>query len=245
MLSSATLGSYHRQIRLVAHGASVIGDLEDDFHRVHVELEHDGAHVVSCRGETPRIPWTTCPAAANELALFAGMSLRRSLLAAGRHSDPRGHCTHLFDVAALAVAHAASGRSARRYAIEIPDRIDGCTHPALARDGTPLLAWQLEGDRIVAPEPLAGRRIWGDALATRVEAELAPDDAEAVLVLQRACAISLGRGFDLDGMEYAEALAPRTLGSCYTFAPGNIERARRNRGSTRDFSARLDDLLKD
>ena len=245
MLSSPTLGSYHRQIRLVAHGTTVIGDLEDDFHRVHVELEHDGVRVIHCRGETPRIPWTTGPAAADELARFAGLPLGHSLLAAGRHSDPRGHCTHLFDVAALAVAHAAAGRSARHYAIEIPDRIDGCTHPALARDGAPLLAWQLEGDRIVAPVSLAGRRIWGDSLAARAEAELAPEDAEAVLVLQRACAISLGRGFDLDAMEHAQALAPRTLGNCYTFAPGKIERARRNRGTTRDFSARPADLLSD
>ncbi len=74
-----------------------------------------------------------------------------------RRSDQ--HCTHQLDVATLAVAHAArvvaGGAPRRQYDIVVPfGLLDGQRHTVtLARDGDPLLAWELEGGRVVAPAP--------------------------------------------------------------------------------------------
>ncbi len=245
---------FRRHVRIVANGSTITGELEDDFHHVHVVLEHDGERISACRGETERIPWTTCPAAAGELGRFVGMKLSPSLLESARHSDPRLHCTHLFDVASLAVAHAARAGSAapmssreraRLYEVAIPDRVEGRTRATLSRDGEPLLEWEIREERIMAPQPFAGREIFRGGFAPWAERALDPETAEAALLLHRACTISLGRSFDLDRVERATAFSARTSGYCYTFGPEQIERARRNVGTTRDFTTRPEDLLSD
>lgn len=219
------------------------GALEDDFHCVSVRLEHDGTRVTACEGEASRIPWTTCPAAAVELARFRGMVLERSLLASAAHSDPRLHCTHLFDVASLAVAHAATRRSHREYRIAIPVRRAGRTRATLARDGVELLHWSLRDEHIEDPAPFAGRRLHGGGFSRWAESTLDPEAAEAVLILRRTCLISLGRDFPLDQIPLASDLGERTAGTCYSFQPERSAQAQRIVGSTRDFSDREDELL--
>lgn len=229
---------FRRHIRLTRYDDVVSGELEDDFHHVRVRLEHDGERVVRCRGEALRIPWTTCPAAAAELTRLDGMPLVRSLLAVGAHSNPRMHCTHLFDTASLAVVHAALGREEREYRIAIPDRTRGRTEARIARDGETVLAWQIDDQTITAPEPFAVRPLFGSGLAQWAERTLDAETAEACLLLQRSCVISMGRMFDMDQVQHASALPQRPMGLCYTFQRERIGDARRNVGSTRDLSAR-------
>ena len=220
------------------------GELEDDFHHVRVRLEHDGERIVRCRGEALRIPWTTCPAAAGELLRMDGMPLVRSLLAVGSHTNARLHCTHLFDTASLAVVHAALGRQETEYRIAIPDRVEGRTEARIERDGAEVVAWQIDDQTITAPEPFAGRPLFGSGLAQWAEGTLDPQTAEACLLLQRSCVISMGRMFNMDQVPRANALPRAPVGRCYTFAPERAADALRNVGSTRDFSTRPHDLLR-
>src|SRR5262245_22358764 len=145
-------GVYRRAFALVGGEGRVVADMEDDFHRFRVTLEHDGGRVTRVIGEAFRYPWTECPGAAAVLAGLAGMPLTTRPTAAGEHADPRANCTHLFDTASLAVAHAAARRARRRYDVEVPDRRDGRTRARLLRDGVPLLDWEALDPRIVAPE---------------------------------------------------------------------------------------------
>lgn len=222
----------------------VSGELEDDFHHVRARLEHDGARVVRCRGEALRIPWTTCPAAAGELARMDGMPLVRSLLAVGEHTNARLHCTHLFDTASLAVVHAALGRGEIEYGIAIPDRVEGRTEARIERDGELIVSWQIDEQTITGPEPFAARPLFGSGLAQWAEQTLDPEIAEACLLLQRSCVISMGRMFDMDQVPSADALPSSREGRCYTFARERAPHAKRNVGSTRDFSSRPHDLLR-
>ena len=89
-------GVYRRAFALVGGEGRVVADMEDDFHRFRVTLEHDGARVRRVVGEAFRYPWTECPGAADVLAGLAGMALTTRPTAAGEHSDPRANCTHLF-----------------------------------------------------------------------------------------------------------------------------------------------------
>jgi hypothetical protein len=224
----------------------VRGDLEDDFHRFGLTLHHDGARVTAVEGDAGRFPWTTCPSAVDPLRSVAGAPIARRLTELGEHVAARSNCTHLFDLAGLAIAHAARGslEPTRLYDIEIPDRERGRTSPQLSRDGQVLLRWDLEGTMISGPPPYDDIALRAGFLAW-AEERLDEEEAEAAIVLRRACDISFGRAMDLDVYDTAADLGDIMLGTCHSFQPGTIEVALRNKGQTRDFSASADLLLQE
>ena len=142
----------------------MLGGLEDDQHYFTVHVEHDGAHVNAITSRSVRAPWTTCPAAGAQLQALVGTPLSDRCLEVAGHTQSDQHCTHQLDVATLAVAHAArmaaGGAARRQYDIEVPfGLLDGQRHTVtLARDGEALLAWEMEGARVVATRAVVGGR---------------------------------------------------------------------------------------
>src|SRR4030081_3400195 len=127
-------GRYRRRIRITAGGRSqlqsgerepkrsgrsqlqsgdVVAELEDDFHHFRVTVAHDGARVTGVRGMGVRFPWSTCPFAAAQLEPLVGMPLSTRSTAVGDVVSARDNCTHMFDLAGLAVAHPARGDDRR------------------------------------------------------------------------------------------------------------------------------------
>ena len=100
-------GVYRRRIRLVSDEGRVRADLEDDFHRFGVALRHDGLRVVEARADARRFPWETCPGAGARIEELVGTPLVVRAVDLAAHTDPRLHCTHLYDLAAWARASAA------------------------------------------------------------------------------------------------------------------------------------------
>jgi hypothetical protein len=231
-------GVYRRRIRLRAEDREVRGSLVDDFHDLTLRLVHDGVRVSKIEGATRRIPWATCPGAALPLALLEGMPLTRSLRSVARHTDPRAQCTHLFDLASLAVSLAASGAAERCYELAVPDRVGTRTLASLSRDGVPLLRWQIDGARIEDPPPFAGRSL-GGGFAEWAESTLDGALAEAAQVLRRAASISLGRRFDFDRVPDARTFQSQAGAACFTFQPGRVAQGLRLVGNVRDWSAEL------
>jgi len=245
-------GWYRRRIRLVAtRSGEVEAALEDDFHHFEVTLRHDGSRAVAVDARSRRWPWSTCPGAAEPLHALEGMALSPRCLAVGERTNPRANCTHMFDLAGLAVAHAArtdaGGASRRQYDAEVPygaTASDG--EPAtvrLWRDGEPVLEWTLVGPGIADPQTYADAP-WRGGFFRWADATLPIDEAEAAIVLRRACEIGMGRGMDLDAYDTAEGLGPMMAGICHTMQPGVIEVALRKKGSVRDFSDDADALLR-
>jgi hypothetical protein len=201
-----------------------------------VTVRHDGATVVAVEGDSRRYPWTTCPSAVEPLRALAGAPLTTALSALGEHGEARQNCTHLFDLAGLAIAHAArNGAHIRTYDVAIPDRDGNRTTPMLWRDDEPVLRWQLAGRTILGPEPFEDVSLRGGFLAW-AEATFDGDLAEAASILRRACDISLGRFMDLDVFETAEMLGDQVRGTCHSFQPEMMVRAVRVKGQTRDFT---------
>ena len=241
-------GAFRRRIRTVLEGPDLVtGGLEDDFHYFQVRVRHDGERVLDVEADSKRWPWSTCPSAAEPLRALAGMPLSVRCMAVGAWSDPRQNCTHMFDLAGLAVAHAARGGptgTARQYDVEIPAgaQAGGPTDVSLWRDGTLRLRWTLDGLACVAPPPYSSVR-WRGGFLRWADEHLDADDSEAAIVLRRACDIGMGRGMDLDAIPLAlDALG--TQGAiCHTMQPGFVEVALRNRGSIRDWDADPDQLL--
>ncbi len=111
----------------------------------------------------------------------------------------------------------------------------------LARDGAVVLRWAMRGTRIVSPSPFSeatgGFARWADAT-------LPADEAEAAVVLRRACSIGLSRGLDLDSYPTLADM-PGLAPVCYSMQPERAPVAFRNRGLIRDYDGRPDALLAD
>lgn len=235
---------FRRSIRL--HAKAGAGDalrvraaLEDDFHHFRVELRSLGGVVSAITAQAPRHPYSLCPSAAQSLQLLVGTALTRQAHALGKAVDPREQCTHLLDLAGLAAAVAARGVRERRYDIEVPLRQGGRTQAWLARDGVPLLCWDVLELAVTGPDPYTGFDL-RQGMARWALAHLPEDEAEAALVLRRCAAISMGKGKPLDAQRHANA-----TGRCYAQQPERAPLALRQVGSTWDFTARADALCVD
>ena len=82
-----------------------------------------------CGAVALRTPWTLCRGAVNVLDRLVGMPLSADPQAVYRHADGRAQCTHLFDLAGLAISHAARGIAERQYDVEVP-----CLDPRAPRE---------------------------------------------------------------------------------------------------------------
>ena len=240
--------SYRRRIRVhTVEPGVVVSELEDDFHHFVVTLGHDGEKVTSCENTSYRWPWSTCPDAAIPLRQLVGMPLSRRFTAAGKWTDPKQNCTHQFDVACHAITHAAWGREARVYDVEVPrrDPETGATQVRLWVDGELRHSWAIDFGGIVDPPPPFDEAPWRGGFMRWADATLPEDDAECAIVIRRACDIGMGRGMDLDAVPVADQLPQIMSGICHTMQPTVIHVALRNVGTIRDFSRDPDQLLTD
>lgn len=228
-------GVYRRRLRIQGRDGWTRADLEDDPHRYGVALRHDGQRVTAIEEFPMRTPWSLCTAAAAQVHRLLGMPLSPDPTAIFRHTAAGEQCTHVFDTAGLAVAHAARGTCLRDYEIEAPFWTpDGSRIVALRRDGVEVLRWTVHARTILSPAPYAGLD-WQKMLNWAREQFTDPDDFEAVVILRRAVMISNGRSVTLDPLDNA-ADTGHVGGACYVFQPGTAERAKRIHGSTLDFT---------
>ncbi len=222
---------YHRRIRLVSSANRVVGDVADGPHHFRVVLGHDGTQVTSIHGEAVRHPWTTCPAAVGALDALLGTPLDESSTAVGRHADATHQCTHLFDLAGLAVAQAARGGSGRDYHCIVRQDSAGDTLAQCLRDGQVVLDWRIRDGVILGPGPCAEVPLQRRFIQWAGE-HLSMEQAEAAIVLRRAWFVSPVRFIDVEQWERASDLGNGPV--CFTFQPGRAQTALRVPGSYRD-----------
>lgn len=109
-------GIFRRQIDLRSWDArTVVAWLEDECHHFGLTLTHDGERVTAVRVATPRDPWTSCAAVGEPLQALVGQPLVARCTDLGALVDMRRQCTHVFDLAGLALALAYARRQHRRY----------------------------------------------------------------------------------------------------------------------------------
>ena len=238
-------GVYRRHITLAGEPEAVEAELEDDFHRFGLRLVHDGTRVVRLDARAARYPWTTCPEATRALRIVEGTALSPRCTDLARHTDPKAQCTHLFDLAGLAVAHAARRGRWLRYRVSVPDRERQHTVARLEASDpdVPDLTFELEAARITGPAPFVGQSVVGGHFLRFCRERLDPAWLEPAFVLWRACAISWGRAFDVGGAPGADRFASMAAGNCFSFQPGVVERAKRQADTVLDFTDRPEALL--
>ena len=214
---------------------AVVAWLEDPFHHFGLTLETRNGAVRAVRVRVIRLPWTTCAEAADPLRAIEGRPLIRRPSELSRELPMGDHCTHLFELAALAMTHAAQDRHDLRYDAVVagepiaagPSRRLEAT---LAANGRRRLRWTLAGDVISAPLPAAGRSLtrgfhaWLD--------QMSDEEAEHAWVLRRAAWLSLG-SLRHHSVRYASEAGMGPV--CYTFTAPQSGRAEAVPGSHRPY----------
>jgi hypothetical protein len=211
---------FRRVITLSSSVGQVVSRVSDNVHEFSVKLLHDGVCVTDVSAEAARFPWTTCPLGTDRLKRLIGTPI-------GNHErvkvDQSQQCTHMLDLAKLALAHSVRTGD-RRYVvyIEAGASPDAC-YATLSRDGKELLKWNVTNDIVISPPPYTGHVTTGRAIwAPAVEADA--DLREAALVLRRCLLVFRGRRFVTPDTLRANA-APELIGVCVSFQPEHVNDA--------------------
>jgi hypothetical protein len=220
------LPGFRRRIIVTPSHGSVRCDVEDDYHRMGAIVRHDGIVATRVEAEMMRVPWTTCPAARAVLEhTFLGVRLD----AFSKRGDKVANCTHLYDLAVLAAAHACDARPTV-YDILVADAVDGVWRAELRRNSVPVLGWDVADGFLKAPDKLAGMRL--DGLRPWIDS-LDSVSQEHARLLRWGTMLAHGRA-----RRFAAPTDPRTLpvGQCFSFLPENAARVVYVAGSFHDFS---------
>lgn len=227
------MSTFRRRVEIVSTVQGPCGEvraaLEDDFHHFRVSLRHEDGVLRDIDGHALRFPYSACPQAIEPLRELIGMRLSPIAHSVTRQTDAQHQCTHLLDLAGLAVAAALRPAQTRRYDIQVPLRIDGRTRPVLRLNDEPLLEWCVNGPIIEGPEPFSGINI-REGMARWALTTLTPELAEAALLLRRCTMISIGKMHNLDSQVHASS-----TDRCYSQQTIRAPEALRMKGSTWDF----------
>lgn len=236
-------GVYRRRIRLTRNEQFVLAEMEDDPHAMMCKIAHDGDTVTAVEADFRHYPLTTCPGAIAPLRELVGLPVNIStadFFAGGR---ARANCTHMLDLAWLALRHVGRDQVERHYAIDIPDEQGGIIHAVLLQDGQPRLEWRLDKGVVTTPGPFEGRNPLNGfnrwAIGTLQE-----DDLETALVLQKGLFVSGARRFDPGPGPLDQAEQTGLAGICFGYGAERIATARRCEKGRRDFTAHPERLLK-
>lgn len=231
--------TYERRIRVRRKPAWIAADLEDNFHRFGVRLTLVGHTVARVEGIARRVPWSTCPGALAALRDFEGHDVRVPF-EIDKDAKATRHCTHLFDIARLALDHLRLDLPGRDYRVSVAGPIER-ELAVLTVDGQRARTWELAKHRIVAPAEWQGLDV---ATATaRSTPEQDPEAWLELMLMRRAIHIARGRFIDQD--RWATAADVGAAPSCISFQPHVRAAALRVKGSARDFTGREALLLAD
>lgn len=256
------MGIFRRRIILSSIAGRVEAGVEDDQHHIRVTLEHNGKFVTGVKGESIRVPFSTCPGAEKKIVDLIGMPLTVGVI----HDkalwpsvlNPRVQCTHMFELALLAIAQAARG-GRRQYEISVPDpngqtpfevrdgkllpkQSQGTTKAELRRNGEQALLWLLKGELILEPALFTGQSLRA-VLLWAYSRSFDDDLLEAIMVLRRGLHVATGRVMPIQQLPTAESMSLVAQGACHVFQPERIGEGRRNMDSLLDFTDRSGMLL--
>lgn len=226
-----SMPGFRRRFRVTPTTGSVRAEVEDDYHRMALTLDHDGNVATRIHADLLRAPWTTCPGApAQAEQTFIGVPLADFSKRGGKKSN----CTHLYDLALMAAEHALD-REVLVYDILVSDPMGGRREALLRRNGIKLLGWTEQDGKIIEPAELSGQTVW--TLNPWIESLPTPVQ-EAARILRWGAVLAHGRMIPIEKQSDASRMPP----NCYTFQPDRAAVAKRI-VDIRDFSDGARELL--
>lgn len=236
-------GVFRRRVQVCSAVSKVTVELEDCNHGFRVCLYHKAGKVTQIAADTIRYPHNTCPEAVKQLRQFIGLPINTESGSLRMRLEPALHCTHLYDMAMLALAYAVCPGTTRVYDIAVTDEVEGQCWLSIHSDDRMVYQWCIEGNTVTSPECYKGQpmmRGFYDWASQRFSGSA----LEAAILMQRGFFVSHTRRYDFKNA-YGGAAVKDGLphGSCYSYNHGVVERAYRIEGSVRDFTHSAELLL--
>jgi hypothetical protein len=208
-----------RAVSLANSNASTCaGWLEDNFHHFGVTIRHENGRVVDVEVSTVRYPWTSCADAGHPMEVLVGSSLIERPEVLDSRFPMQMQCTHIFELAALTMAHALHSHEDRRFDMVVrrapsgPDSYD-C---ALSCNGEEQLILFIDGSQIVSPTQYEGRDLYSGF--REWIAALPAEEAMRLWLMRRAAWLASGASrFTPTPVAHGTGLGP----VCHTYQPEN------------------------
>lgn len=238
-------GVTRRAFRLRGFADHVEAALEDMRHAMICTLRHDGVIVTSVEADFQRYTLQVCPGASEPLKQIVGMPLSTSTSDFFANGRARQNCTHMLDLAWLALRHGNRGETEWLYEVEIPDAPSGPMQGILRRNGAVVQDWLVERDVIISPGKLAGQALAGGFTKwVTTAAGLSDLEVEECLVLHKGFFMTGARKFRMLEGPLPEGYRKAVVGACFGYAPERIDEAVGLPGMGRDFSHQPEKLLR-
>lgn len=238
-------GVTRRAIGLVGTPFKVDAALEDMRHAMTCTLEHDGKVVTAVTAGFHRYTLQICPGASQPLQAMVGLPLDISISSFFANGRARQNCTHMLDLAWLAMRHAKRGPIKWTYEIAIPDATSGPLRGTLTRNGIVAQDWTVENDIIMSPDVLAGQKLSGGFTRWLTNESALPDlTVEECLILHKGFFMVGARRFTMLVGDMTENYKAAVTGACFGYAPERIDEAIALDDMGRDFSTIPEKLLK-
>ncbi|RZF64702.1 DUF2889 domain-containing protein [Sphingomonas populi] len=218
-------GACYRRVTIEATDGQVTAYLTDNFHEMRCVVHHDGETVTAIDGATIRIPTSVCPGAVGHLRTLMGVPIGTPAREFYRGALAASHCTHLLDLAVIALRHCGAPRDTIIYDATVPDETAGETTVELRRNGVQVHRWRVRDGRILSPSVLWDRTLEG-GFAVWASDMFDADDFEAATILARTWLIAIGRRYRVaDAAGQPASLNPQMFGRCYAYSMPNIKTA--------------------
>ena len=191
-------GRYRRRIRLTSEPGQVHGELEDTNHGFRCTIFHDGEKVTDIQSEVLRIPFDTCPGAVEPLRKLIGLALCDDIQTLIPLTDSSSNCTHLLDLALLAIRHSRRSVAELIYDICVEDQAED-NSPAAAEvyaNGKLLHRWQTCNWEITGPDELKHKVLY-KGFSKWASACFTGEEREAAFILQKGYFVASARRYTL------------------------------------------------
>lgn len=238
-------GVTRRAIRLRGMPGRVEAALEDLRHAMICTVQHDGQVVTAVDADFRRYTLEACPQARAPLQAIVGLPLETATPAFFANGRARQNCTHMLDLAWLAMRHARRGAVEWLYDIEIPDAPAGPMRGTLRRNGTIVQDWTVADDVLLSPPQMVGQSLAGGFTSWLTKASgLADLAVEECLVLHKGFFMTGARRITMPEGPLPEDYRRWVTGRCFGYAAERIDSAVGMSGMARDFSNDADKLLR-
>jgi hypothetical protein len=210
----------HRKIYIESRPNLVTARIMDCVHDFSIVMAHDGNVITALEPSANRTPWSTCSGALEQFQALLGAPLEGE---SGKSIDKGMQCTHLFDLARLAMANAKI-IGTLIFDVHVGNGTkSGEIEAYVLRNGAEILRWTIANQKVISPGPFEGHVLQG---ATIWPPEV--NDAEirtAALLIRRALLVFLGTNSSRDARFAADL--PFMAGACFTFQPANMAESER------------------
>lgn len=211
--------------------------LDDTHHAMWLLLEYRDYVVTAIQAAIERGPATPCGGATAGLQSLVGLPLAAEVGVISELLPCTSNCTHLIDLARLAMATARRGGSGSvEWRIAVPDLIGEAKWVEIERDGIVVHRWRVADGVIKQPESLSGYPVMKGFYAWAREM-FSGEELEAATMLQRGIFVSCGRKHIVDEAPPVPLrLSDGMAGACHSYSEANLASATNVIGYVRDFS---------